>query len=299
MPVKLGDVADIFVGLQTSADDVFIMSIEEESESTLKLYSKAMGEDWTFEKDLLFPLVSGADVQRYQELPDRQYILFPYEVSGTMVSLIEFSRLTKQYPQTAAYLSANRKRLEGREKGKSKGPGWYGYIYLKNMVRQGTRKICIPRLVNRLYAAYDADGLHYLDNVDVGGVAWRDKYRDQSFSYLLGLFNARLLAWYFPFVSAPFRGGWLSANRQFISQLPIRPIDFAVAADRERHDRMVALVEEMLALHRQLAAARTEHEQTSLKRQIDATDHRIDRLVYDLYNLTEAEIQLVEERIAT
>ncbi len=56
-----------------------------------------------------------------------------------------------------------------------------------------------------------------------------------------------------------------------------------------------ALVEEMLALHRRLAAARTDHEQTNLKRQIDAADHRIDRLVYDLYGLTEAEIRIVEK----
>ena len=52
---------------------------------------------------------------------------------------------------------------------------------------------------------------------------------------------------------------------------------------------------EMLALHRQLAAARTEHEQTNLQRQIDAADRRIDRLVYDLYGLTEAEIRIVEK----
>jgi predicted nucleic acid-binding Zn-ribbon protein len=55
----------------------------------------------------------------------------------------------------------------------------------------------------------------------------------------------------------------------------------------------------MLALHRRLAVARTDHEQTNLKRQIDAADRRIDRLVYDLYNLTEEEIRLVEEKIAT
>jgi hypothetical protein len=58
---------------------------------------------------------------------------------------------------------------------------------------------------------------------------------------------------------------------------------------------MVVLVEEMLALHRNHAAARTEHEQTSLKRQIDATDRQIDRLVYDFYDLTDEEIRLVEK----
>ena len=295
MQMKLGDVASIFVGLQTSADDVFIMNIVEENENALKLHSKALGEDWTFEKSLLFPLVSGTDVQRYRELPYRQDILFPYEVSGTTVSLMEFRRLAERYPQTAAYLTANRKRLESREKGKSKGSKWHGYIYLKNMARQGTRKICIPRLVNHLYAAYDAEGRHYLDNVDVGGVVWRSMYQNQGFPYLLGILNSKLLRWYFPFVSAPFRGGWMSANRQFLSQLPIRLIDFTDPADRERHDRMVALVEEMLVLHRQLAAARTDHERTSLKRQIEAADRQIDRLVYDLYGLTEQEIRIIEK----
>ena len=40
---------------------------------------------------------------------------------------------------------------------------------------------------------------------------------------------------------------------------------------------------------------RTDHEQTNLKRQIDATDRRIDRLVYDLYNLTEEDIRIIEK----
>jgi len=40
IPVKLGDVADIFVGLQTSADDVYIMNFIEEETDTLCLYSR-------------------------------------------------------------------------------------------------------------------------------------------------------------------------------------------------------------------------------------------------------------------
>jgi len=50
-------------------------------------------------------------------------------------------------------------------------------------------------------------------------------------------------------------------------------------------------------LQRRLAAARTEHEQTNLRRQIDAADRQIDQLVYELYNLTEEEIRLVEKNV--
>lgn len=50
----------------------------------------------------------------------------------------------------------------------------------------------------------------------------------------------------------------------------------------------------MLALHQQLALAKAPHDQTVLQGQIAATDREIDRLVYDLYGLTEEEIQIVE-----
>lgn len=57
---------------------------------------------------------------------------------------------------------------------------------------------------------------------------------------------------------------------------------------------MVELVQQMLALHQQLAAAKTPDAKIQLQRQIAATDRQIDRLVYELYGLSEEEIQIVE-----
>jgi len=54
------------------------------------------------------------------------------------------------------------------------------------------------------------------------------------------------------------------------------------------------LVEQMLTLQKQLPEARTGHDQTHLQRQIDATDRQIEKLVYELYGLTEEEIAVVE-----
>jgi hypothetical protein len=44
-----------------------------------------------------------------------------------------------------------------------------------------------------------------------------------------------------------------------------------------------------------LTAARTPHEQEVVRRKLAATDAEIDRLVYELYGLTDDEIRLVEE----
>ena len=56
----------------------------------------------------------------------------------------------------------------------------------------------------------------------------------------------------------------------------------------------MALVEQMLALHKDRQSARTSHEQSVLAAQIAATDRQIDRLVYELYGLSEEEIRIVE-----
>jgi hypothetical protein len=82
---------------------------------------------------------------------------------------------------------------------------------------------------------------------------------------------------------------------KYLGKIPIHPIDFSDPADKARHDNMVALVERMLALHKQLADVKTDHEKTLIERQIEATDRQIDALVYELYGLTEEEIGIVED----
>jgi len=53
-------------------------------------------------------------------------------------------------------------------------------------------------------------------------------------------------------------------------------------------------VEEMLELHKRLAAAKSDADKQRLQRAIAATDRKIDALVYVLYGLTEEEIRVVE-----
>jgi hypothetical protein len=98
-------------------------------------------------------------------------------------------------------------------------------------------------------------------------------------------------------------------------QLPIRTINFSDPADKARHDRMVALVTQMLDLNlvvsdrqgrchheknspeffaERLQDASLDHDKELLTRQVEATDASIDKLVYELYGLTEEEITIVE-----
>jgi hypothetical protein len=59
-------------------------------------------------------------------------------------------------------------------------------------------------------------------------------------------------------------------------------------------ERLLRFADQALALHEQLVIAKTTHAKTSVVRQIDATNTQIDRLVYDLYDLSHEEIKVVE-----
>jgi hypothetical protein len=140
--------------------------------------------------------------------------------------------------------------------------------------------------VEKLHAAPDFDGTHFLDNVDVGGLTFSDRETAHSLSYLLVLLNSRLIQWFFPYVSAPFRGGWRSANRQFISLVPFRPINFGVPAEQSEHNTLVELVERILAAKRADPEA-----------DVTAWEREIDERIYRLYGLTDEEIKIVEESV--
>ena len=79
-----------------------------------------------------------------------------------------------------------------------------------------------------------------------------------------------------------------------MEKVPIHPINADNAADKSRRDQVASLAEQMLTLHQRYSTARTPQEKTALERQIAATDTQVDKLVYALYGLTDAEIKIVE-----
>jgi len=295
--VPLGELSErIFQGLVTSADKVYILEKRgEPSEGIIKVYSHSLEQEFKLESALLKPLLSGKDIERYScPIPNR-LLLFPYKVTEGKAELILPQEFASAYLNCWGYLLQNRETLENREGGKMRHERWYAYVYPKNLALHNRRKMAIPRLVSKLAAVYDRDEGFYLDNVDVGGLILKEK-DDAQWLYILGLLNSKLLDFYLHRISVPFRGGFYSANRQFLEPLPIHHIDFDTPTERKMHDDLVALVDKMLELNKRLAPIRNTpcNERDELLREIKHTDNEIDDLVYDLYGLTEEERKVIE-----
>jgi type I restriction-modification system DNA methylase subunit len=121
------------------------------------------------------------------------------------------------------------------------------------------------------------------------------EHNETNLCYFLGILNSHLINWFYQTILNPEKGEALAqVKRGHLAQLPIAMVNFLNPNEKQRHDQIVALVEQMLVLNKQLAEAKTPHDKTTIQRQIDATDHQIDQLVYELYGLTEEEIAIVE-----
>ncbi len=288
-PKKLGDISQIFVGLQTSADNVFLFKNYQETSDSINVWSKILDESVVLEKELLKPVIRSGELGRYWANPTAR-VLFPYEKSFGKYQLINEKKLKITYPKTYDYLIRNRKLLTEREHGKFKDSGWY-QLYPKNLDLWERPKILIPYMVMRLSAYPDHNNLFFV-NVTTGGFGLVIDTQNVDMNYLVGLLNSKLLDWFFKKVSSSFHGGYFAANKQFLIQLPIHLIDLNKPNDKVIHKHMVILVETMLKLHKKTPA--TPHEHDQLTREIEATDRQIDRLVYQLYGLSEEEIRIVE-----
>ena len=294
IPVKLENVTSrIFQGIKTSADKIYIVEERQREPSRVLVYSREKEAEYWLEPDLLHPLIKGGDSKRYRLSRTNRLIVFPYaSQSGDATSLIPDNLFKTQYPLTWKYLLDNKTYLENRENGKMKGGQWYAYGRSQALDVMPLPKIFTPDIAIRASFSLDENGEVFFTGGVAGGYGIL-VLPEYSREYVLGLLNSQLLEWYIRQTATTMRGGYYSYESRFIRNLPIRTIDFDDPADVAHHDRMVALVERMLDLHRRLAAAKLAHEKHLLQQQIDVTDKAIDALVYALYALTPEEIAIV------
>jgi hypothetical protein len=113
--------------------------------------------------------------------------------------------------------------------------------------------------------------------------------------YFLAIINSSLGKWFWLKENSDFKTIFPKIKKTQIEAIPIRNLQLEKTVEKSCHDKIVKIVSAMLDLNNKLHLSETEQDKTVIKRQIDATDCEIDRLVYELYGLTEEEIKIIEE----
>ncbi|MBI5932774.1 MAG: Eco57I restriction-modification methylase domain-containing protein [Chloroflexi bacterium] len=285
MPVKLGDVAKrIFQGFKTGADPVFIL----DKLPNGKFYSNALKSEINIETTYLRPLYKSGEMKRYGLRQNSRFVIFPYHNGA----LIDWKEISMKAPNMAEYLKSCKDILAKREKGRWVGSQWYCYSRNQALEIVSSPKILTADLNPSANYCFDQIGEACFPGGAAGG--YGIVLDANMYLYVLGLLNSKAVDYYHKKISTNFRGGWFGYDAKVIRNIPIRPINFSDPAEKAAHDKMVSLVEQMLALHKSLASAQSPQEKERLERQIQNTDASIDSLVYALYGLNEEEIKVVE-----
>jgi hypothetical protein len=279
----------MFYGLKTGLNEAFEVSAGQRA---------ALVKSAPASKPLIRRFLGGLNIRRYFIEDDHRYlIVIPSgwtrehmvkgrQSSGEFPEREAWRWFASEHPKIAEHLTPFMDALKKRQ---DQGDYWWELRPCDYYESLDAPKIIFPDICKGPRFWVDRTGIYLANTAYCLG---------SDDLYLLGVLNSRLFWFAISNISIPFgiRAGEYRYRLiyQYMEKVPIRVIDFSDPADKSRHDLIARLVEQMMDLNQALSAARTPPEKTSLERQITATDAQIDRLVYELYDLTPEEIKIVE-----
>jgi hypothetical protein len=215
----LGSVsAQIFVGVQTSADHIFHM---DRISPGRYLPKRKAASEVALEDDIMIPLLSG-NAHRYEAPSSDQFILFPYGGEEGRPRLYTAAEMAKTFPKAWHYLREHEVELRGREKSSFDDEQWYRFGRNQNIDKQRRKKLGVAQLVPEMRVFYDEKGEYCLNNVRVNGILVAD---DLEALFLMAVLNSRVVDFVFRRKAKPKEprpsGAYFEANKQYIAPLPV------------------------------------------------------------------------------
>jgi hypothetical protein len=291
---EMGDCAILFVAKNKS--DKYLVEL-------MRYNAENWGANWTKDKVTSGAILAMPDVRMYMNKADYKILSL-----ANKASLQPLGKVVKFYNgiktgDNKKYLSD--KRLSPKHIPVLRGRDFtrYGlakpstFVYFDSSVLWSntdetklgvTEKIVIRQTGDTLTATLDKNGVFCMDTVHMIYESLFDK------RFLIGLLNSRFLNFYHGCLVPEFGKAFAEVKIANLGKLPVPIIQLSKPADKARHDKLVGLVDKMLALMPKLHGSTSESEKAALQNAVTTTDAEIDRLVYELYGLTQEEIKIVE-----
>ena len=293
--VSLSTLVDIFVGVQTSADQIYIIHADREDENFIYSYDR-QGREFQIEKGILRKSIYDTQLVSYEKIEANSYIIFPYKAVNGRPVLYSLAEMTENFPHALAYLNRFKDKLDERNMSGRTTENWFAFGRSQSLRRfLAGEHLVWPVLSTSSNYVYDNDMVVFTGggNGPFYGIEKKATSQESIF-YIQAILNHWLMELLVKSRASTFRGDYYSHGKQFIATLPIYKIDFENPAEVAKHQQIVEMVQNIMRLKEQLASAPNAARRTVLEHSITAINAELNSAIDELYQV---ESQEVEEQV--
>lgn len=306
-PTTLGDVADIFVGAQTSWNKGYIIK-EWKEEGEYIVFEGPSGEERRIEKELVRPYFYTANKRKPSVYPiskikENGRIIYPYKDNG---DVIEPEELKNDYPRAWQYFESYKEDLKDRDLPESGTGAFYRYGRKQSIGKFSGKKIIVQVLSREARYGYDdsdiivtggGNGPFYnirpysdiQEKLDEGSTKPKLDIR-----YILAVISHPVMEAMVRSKSSFFRGGYYSHGKQFIKDIPIKLIHKDNEGEVRKYEEIVSLVDDHIKTYEKFRKSTTESRKQTYKQQLNVLKENIINKVTKLYELSEDEVEVAK-----
>jgi adenine-specific DNA-methyltransferase len=221
--VPLGELCAVGLGVQTSADNVYIFTeFSEGDDGLIQVYSRQLDRNATIETQALKALVKGSKGMGRYVIRNPYRVLWPYSPAA---DLLTRKQLQADCPKAWEYLCDCEFVLRQRESGKfDRDADWWRFRRPYGTDTASLEKILVPALMKGGMAYYDRAGEIVTTASGKGGGGGRTiiKTDDRvSYPWLLAVLNSRVLWEWLKIEADPKQGGWRGIDQSVLERIPI------------------------------------------------------------------------------
>jgi len=289
--VPLQDIAEIPVGLQTSADKIYIIQPEIETDSTF-IFKKG-NIDYEIEKTICKPCLYDLSFNLFDSVVPNAQLIFPYTILDDKAEVFSEDYLEANYPLAWAYLNHFREPLSKRNINGSKEPKWYQYGRSQSLTKfHDTSKLIWPVLSTKASYIHDSDNIQFTGG---GNGPYYSLISKPPYSplYILGILSHPLFEAMVKAGASEFRGAYYSHGKQFIENLPIIQIDFTDKVQIKNYTEIVKTVEMLIATKHGYRQVYLGARKNVFERKINFLSDKLITLINKLYGISNEEMNIV------
>lgn len=206
---KLGEIANIHVGITTLCDKAYIFSVTEDAENEVIAHTKLRG-NIRLEKAILKPIIKASTLKNSSQAIG-EYVLFPYRRLNGRHQIIPEYLLRAEFPLAYAYLLSVKAELDKRDNGKPNPVAWYAFGRSQGLDTSFGKKILFsPMNLRPNFILYENEDCTFYS----GYCIKLDDYSEQVLSQL----NSERMQQFMAVSSRDFRGGWKAYNKKIVEK---------------------------------------------------------------------------------